>query len=124
MTKRTQHLGVEFRVRSYLKPLLTRTLCFKRSHVKILSITIFGLLIIGVYPPDGKDTKIANVLPSILDKAVMTGYQSIIAIRDPNAKTCALGDPPRIRNKAGRVLDYCLKEADCVFKVIPSPQPT
>jgi hypothetical protein len=45
---------------------------FKESRVKILSITIRGLLIIGLYAPDGKETEGTDVLLSILDRAVTT----------------------------------------------------
>jgi hypothetical protein len=75
-------------------------LFFKDSHVEILSFTIRGLLIIGVYAPDGKETEGTDVVLSILDRAVSTGYGTILVIGDPNAKACALGNPSRSRNKA------------------------
>jgi len=81
-----------------LEPLVTPILCFKDSDVEILSITTRGLLIIGVYAPDGKETEGTDVLLSILDKAVTTGYGTILVIGDPNAKACALGNPSRSQN--------------------------
>ena len=53
-----------------------------------------------------------------------TGYGTILVIGGPNARACALGNPSRSRNKTGRVLDSWLTETDCVFEVIPSPEPT
>ena len=53
---------------------------------------------------------------------MIAGYGTIIG--DPSAKACALNNPPRSRNKAGRVLDRWLTETDCVFDVTPSPEPT
>ena len=70
MTNANRRRGIQFRVRSHLEPLLTPILCFKDSHVEILSITIRGLLIIGVYAPDGKETEGADVVLSILERAV------------------------------------------------------
>jgi len=96
----------------------------KDCHVEILSITIRGILLIGVYARDGKETEGTDVLLSILETAVTNGYGTILVIGDPNAKACALGHPSRSRNKAGRVLDSWLTETDCVFEVIPSPKPT
>jgi len=107
-----------------LERLLTPILSFKDSHVEILSITIRGLLIIGVYAPDGKETEGTDALLSILDRVVTTEYGTILVIGDPDAKACALGNPSRSRNKAGRVLDLWLTETDFVFEVIPSPEPT
>ena len=124
MTNANRRRGIQFRVRSHLEPLVTPILCFKDTHVEILSITIRGLLIIGVYAPDGKETEGTDVLLSILERAVSTGYGTILVVGDPNAKACALGNPSRSRNKAGRVLDSWLTETDCVFEVIPSPEPT
>jgi len=94
------------------------------SHVEILSSSIRGLLIIGVYAPDGKETEGTDVLLSILDRAVITGYGTIIVIADPNAKACGLGNPSRSRNKAGRFFDTWLTETDSVFEVVPSPELT
>ena len=79
-------------------------------------------MLIGVYARDGKETEGTDVLLSILDRAVSTGYGTILVIGDPNAKACALGNPSTSRNKAGRVLDSCLAETDCVFEVIRSPE--
>jgi len=76
-------------------------------------------VIIGVYAPDGKETEGTDVLLSILDRAVITGYGTILVIGDPNAKACALGNASRSRNKAGRVLDSWVTETDCVFEAIP-----
>ena len=76
-------------------------------------------MIIGVYAPDGKETEGTDVLLSILDRAVITGYGTIVVIGDPNAKACALGNASRSRNKAGRVLDSWVTETDCVFEAIP-----
>jgi len=123
-TNANRRRGIQFRVRSHLEPLVTPILCFKDSHVEILSITIRGLVIIGIYAPDGKETEGTDALLSILDRAVSTGYGTILVIEDPNAKACALGNPSRSRNKAGRVLDSWFTETDCVFEVIPSPEPT
>ena len=116
MTNANRRRGIQFRVRCHLEPLLKPTLCFKDSHVEILSIAIRGLLIKDVYAPDG--------LLSILDTGVITGYGTTIGIGGPNAKAYVLGNPSRSRNKAGRVLDMWLTETDCVFEVIPSPEPT
>jgi len=57
MTNANRRRGIQFRVRSHLDALVTPILCFKDSHVEILSITIPGLLIMGVYAPDGKLTE-------------------------------------------------------------------
>jgi len=124
MTNANRHRGIQFRVRSHLEPFVTPILCFKDSHVEILSITITGLLIIGVYAPHGKETEGTDVLLWILDRAISTGYGTILLIGGPNTKACALGNPSRSRNKASRVLDSFLTEIDCVFEVIPSPEPT
>jgi exonuclease III len=90
MTNADRRRGIQFRVRSHFDPLLNPTLCFKDSHVEILSITIRGLMIIGVHAPDGKETGRTDVLLSILDRAVITGYGTIIVTGDPNAQACAL----------------------------------
>jgi hypothetical protein len=47
-------------------------------------------VIIGVCAPDGQETEGTDVLLSILDRAVITGYGIIIVIGDPNAKACAV----------------------------------
>ena len=74
-------------------PLIKATLCFKDSHVEIFSIRILGLLIIGVFAPDGNETEVSDILLSILVTAVTTGYGTIVVIGEPNAKACALGNP-------------------------------
>jgi len=88
-----------------------------------VAITICGLVIIGACARDGKETEGTRVLRSILDRVVITVYRTIIIIGKPKAKARALGNPPRSRNKAGRVLDTWVIEAHCVFEVIPSPEP-
>jgi len=87
MTNANRRRGLQFRVRSHLEALVTPIFFFKDSHVEILSITIRGLLIIGVYAPDGKETEGTDVLLSILDRAVSTGYGTILVIAHPNTKS-------------------------------------
>jgi hypothetical protein len=50
------------------------TLCFKNSHVDTLSIAIRGLVIIVAHASDAKETEETDVLLSIVDMAVITGY--------------------------------------------------
>jgi hypothetical protein len=76
-----------------------------------------------VYAPDGKETEGSDVLLSMMDRAVITGYQALTVIGNPSAKASDSGNPPRSRNQADRVLDKWVKEADCVFEVIPSLEP-
>jgi len=95
MTNANRRRRIQFRVRSHLEPLVTPILCFKDGHVEILSITIRGLVIIGVYAPDGKETEGTDILLSILDRAVITGYGTIIVIEDSNTKASALRNPSR-----------------------------
>ena len=97
ITNANRRRGIQFTVGSHLEPLLTPILCFKDSHVEILSITIRGLLIIGVCAPDGKETEGTDVLLSILDRAVTTGYGTILVIVDPDAKLV----PWEIRQEVG-----------------------
>ena len=56
---------------------------------------IRGLLIIGVYAPYNQETKGTDVQLSILDRAAIMGYGTIIVIGDLNTKACASGSPPR-----------------------------
>ena len=124
MTNANRRRGIHFRVRSNLESLICPTSCSKDSHVEILSITTRSFLIKANYALDGKETEGTDVQLSSLDRAVIAGYGNIIVIGDPNAKACALGNPPRSQNKAGLVLETWLREADYVFEVIPSPEPT
>jgi hypothetical protein len=100
MTNANRRRDIQFRLRSHLEPLLTPTLCFKDSHVEILSITFRGLLILRVYASDGKETEGTDVLLSLLDRSVMNGYGTITVIEDPNTRACGFGNPSRIETRA------------------------
>jgi len=107
MTNANRRRGVQVRVRSHLELLLIPTLWLKNTHLKMLSITIRGL-VIEVDDPDGKETEGTDVFLYLLDKAVINGYQSSVSIGDPFAKACAFCNPPRSGNRAGHVLDTWL----------------
>jgi hypothetical protein len=106
-----QRRGIQFRVASYLEPVLLQSFCQKSEILEILAIQVQSMIFLGTYIPDGRSPEGIKELIEFMDfLEAKYPNSAIISLGDLNCRATALGNLRT--NQSSLFLDAWFRQSD------------